>query len=61
LFIHSEEVKKELPKESEQFVEIDKSVKSILAEGKQILRPLEFCTQENIMKRLEQAQNSLNV
>lgn len=42
LFIHSEEVKKELPKESEQFVGIDKSVKSILVEGKQILKPLEF-------------------
>jgi len=33
LFIHSEEVKKELPKETERFVEIDKEVKSILKDG----------------------------
>ena len=34
LFIHSEEVKKELPKESLKFVNIDKEVRSMLAEGK---------------------------
>ena len=33
LFIHSEEVKKELPKDSERFVEIDKEVKIILKDG----------------------------
>jgi dynein heavy chain len=33
LFIHSEEVKKELPKESERFVDIDKETKNILKEG----------------------------
>ena len=33
LFIHSEEVKKELPKESVKFVDIDKDVKRILADG----------------------------
>jgi len=33
LFIHSEEVKKELPKESEQFVGIDVETKSIMSEG----------------------------
>jgi len=35
LFIHSEEVKKELPKESEKFVGIDKEVKAILKDGEQ--------------------------
>jgi hypothetical protein len=33
LFIHSEEVKKELPKESIKFIDIDKNVKEILADG----------------------------
>jgi dynein heavy chain len=33
LFIYSEEVKKELPKESERFVGIDKEVKLILRDG----------------------------
>lgn len=35
LFIHSEEVKKELPKESERFVDIDREVKAILKDGDQ--------------------------
>lgn len=30
LFMHSEEVKKELPEESKNFIGIDKNVKSIL-------------------------------
>ena len=34
LLIHSEEVKKELPKEPEKFVGIDRDAKSILADGK---------------------------
>jgi dynein heavy chain len=33
LFIGSEEVKKELPRESEKFVDIDKEVKGILKDG----------------------------
>lgn len=33
LFIHSEEVKKELPQESIKFVTIDSEVKLILADG----------------------------
>jgi hypothetical protein len=33
LFIHSEEVKKELPKISEKFVDIDVEVKRILKDG----------------------------
>jgi dynein heavy chain len=34
LFIGSEEVQKELPRESEQFVGIDKEMKEIMAKGK---------------------------
>ena len=33
LFIHSEEVKKELPNESEKFKDIDVDVKKLLADG----------------------------
>ncbi len=44
LFIHSEEVKKELPKESERFVGIDQEVKSILKEGERMPKALDFCT-----------------
>jgi dynein heavy chain len=43
LFIGSEEVKKELPKESEQFVSIDKEVKKILKDGEEKKIALIFC------------------
>jgi dynein heavy chain len=33
LFIGSEEVKKELPRESEDFIGIDKEMKDIMAKG----------------------------
>lgn len=54
LFIHSEEVKKELPKESEKFVGIDKEVKSILKDGEVKQKALVFSTQETVMPRLEE-------
>jgi dynein heavy chain len=53
LFIGSEEVKKELPKESEKFVGIDKEVKVILKDGEQKKIAIIFCNQGNILKRLE--------
>lgn len=56
LFIHSEEVKKELPKESIKFIEIDKSVKAILTEAFKIKKPLEFCVLEHVFPGLEKAQ-----
>jgi len=61
LFIHSDEVKKELPNESEKFIGIDKEVKSILADGKRMIKPLEFCNQDDIMARLEEVQKHLNI
>jgi dynein heavy chain len=61
LFIHSEEVKKELPKEADKFVGIDKEVKSILADGKRMVKPLDFCNQDDIMNRLEEVQKLLNI
>ncbi len=61
LFIHSEEVKKELPKDSERFVEIDKEVKSILKDGEQKKKALVFCNQEHVMSRLEEVQKQLTL
>lgn len=43
LFIHSEEVKKELPKESIKFIDIDKEVKDILQDGFKQKIALNFC------------------
>ena len=43
LFIHSEEVKKELPNESIKFIEIDKEVREILKDGLKHQKALDFC------------------
>lgn len=61
LFIHSEEVKKELPNESEQFVEIDKEMKEIMLSGKQIMNILEFCTYPGRLKAIEKIQAALKI
>ena len=47
-------MKKELPEDSERFVEIDKEVKAILADGFEKKKAIEFCTQDTIMGRLEE-------
>lgn len=44
LFIHSDEVKKELPRESEKFINIDKEVRDILADGFKKKKAIAFCT-----------------
>ena len=49
LFIHSEEVKKELPNESEKFVDIDRNVKEILANGAEVENVKRFCNQEDML------------
>ena len=61
LFIGSEEVKKELPKESEKFVGIDKEVKVILKDGEQKKIAIIFCNQDKILKRLEDVQAQLTL
>jgi len=61
LFIQSEEVKKELPRESEQFVEIDREVKEIMLIGNGIRIAKEFCTQNNMLRNLEKIQAELKV
>ena len=44
LFIQSQEVQKELPKETELFKEIDKDMKKIMKEGCEIKTCTNFCT-----------------
>jgi dynein heavy chain len=61
LFIHSEEVKKELPKESLKFVDIDKQVREILADGFKIQKSLDFCVQEHVLPTLEKVQEDLTI
>lgn len=59
LFIHSEEVKKELPKAAEEFVAIDKDVKYILKDcfAKQIA--LDFSVTEGHLAKIEACQENL--
>lgn len=61
LFIHSEEVRKELPKESDRFIEIDKEVRRILADGHQKQYALTFCSQDWVLPSLEKVQQQLTL
>lgn len=60
LFIHSEEVKKELPAISEEFVEIDRDVKAVLQQGSAMKLVRDFCVQKGIMKQLEEVKKKLD-
>lgn len=72
LFIYSEEVKKELPNESEEFITIDKEVRAILKNAESNKNIFEFSTQdyedgktvfrkmEEIAKELAKCQKGLN-
>jgi dynein heavy chain, axonemal len=61
LFIHSEEVKKELPKESEKFVGIDKEVKRILADAVAKSYALVYCDQEWVLPAFDKVEADLRV
>ena len=61
LFIQSEEVKKELPRESEKFVDIDRNMKDIMEKGCDIKNILKFCTISGMLKKLEVIQADLKV
>jgi dynein heavy chain len=61
LFIHSAEVKKELPKESEQFVGIDADVKRILADAFKKKVCLDYCGQDWVFTDLERVEKELAV
>jgi len=67
LFIHSEEVRRELPKESDEFVIIDQDVKRVLKDCYEKQFALKFCTQdgylaliENSLEKLIKCEKALN-
>ena len=59
--MHSDEVKKELPEQSQSFIGIDKKVRDILADGFTIKLALDFCNQDYINKALNDVQKELTV
>lgn len=61
LFIHSEEVKKELPEISNQFVGIDKDMREIMKKGGEVKNILKFCTIDGMYKRLDKIQGELKI
>jgi dynein heavy chain, axonemal len=61
LFIHSEEVKKELPDESERFVGIDMDVKEILNKGFATKLAKDFSSEAGMFAKLEKAQTQLTL
>lgn len=61
LFIHSEEVKKELPNESKKFVGIDLEVKRILADAVQKEYALTYCDQDWVYPAFDQVEKDLRV
>lgn len=72
LFIGSDEIKKELPQDTERFEKIDKEVKEILRKGGQVKNILKFSTSKfenstllnwmkDILRRLGECEKSLNI
>jgi len=59
LFIHSDEVRRELPKESDEFVGIDEDVKRLLKDAYEKQFALTFSTQEGHLKLIEVANEKL--
>jgi dynein heavy chain len=55
LFIHSDEVKKELPKAAEEFVGIDADVKFLLKDANEKQKCLDFSIQPGNLVKLEKA------
>ncbi|DBA86689.1 TPA: Dynein alpha chain, flagellar outer arm [Trebouxia sp. C0004] len=61
LFIHSEEVKKELPEAAVRFANIDKEVKIILKEFGEVKNCVAACNKQGLMKHLEKQQKELEI
>lgn len=61
LFIHSEEVKKELPEAAVRFANIDKEVKIILKEIGEVKNCVAACNKDGLMKHLENQQKQLEI
>lgn len=59
LFIHSEEVRRELPKESDEFVQIDMDVKHLLQDAKTKQFAMAFSVQEGHLQLIESANEKL--
>jgi dynein heavy chain len=59
LFIHSAEVKKELPEKSILFIGIDKDVREILATGHKVKKALDFSTLPDLLTKLEKVTDEL--
>ncbi|KAK9817742.1 hypothetical protein WJX72_001478 [[Myrmecia] bisecta] len=59
LFIHSEEVKKELPEATHRFANIDKEVKGILKDFGTAKNCVAACNREGLFKLLQQQQREL--
>jgi len=61
LFIHSEEVKKELPDTTKRFAGIDVGVRKILKTMLQMRNAVAFCTRDGLMAELESLQSELEL
>jgi len=61
LFLHSDEVKKELPEQAAEFVGIDVEVKRILKDASAKQFTLVFCDQDWVLKSFNKVLNSLTV
>ena len=61
LFIHSEEVKKELPEDAARFATVDKEVKRILRDAFSVRNVVRVCTKEGLLPQLEEQQASLEL
>lgn len=61
LFLHSDEVKKELPEQSKQFVTIDQDVKRILKDAYEKQFTIIFCDQDWVLKSFENVMTQLQV
>jgi dynein heavy chain len=61
LFMHSEEVKKELPNESIKFVSIDKETKAILTEAYKTKKAVDFCIRDHVLPNLEKIRADLKI
>ncbi len=61
LFIHSEEVKKELPEATVRFASIDKEVKEVLKTFGEIKNAVDCCNRDGLFKFLEKQQGELEI
>ena len=60
-FFLTEEVKKQLPEESETFVKVDEAVKRILKDAYDTKNCLKFCVQDDILFALEDIEALLQI